>query len=643
MLKDASKRRLCMRFERGDSYWYLDQKGFLASQNLVSFPGGKPRHRVRNSYNFIRPIVEDKVSSATQRIPGYDVTSSTTDPEDIGGARLAEKVAVFGYDKWYVRDVTVDTTKLAIGHGGDGFAFPYFDSTVGPFVAFTNPDTGQTEYQGQGEVKILTLSGNEAYWEAGVKFRESPWHAFERAEPLDLVMKYPGYLGGPLSADASTSDVPNDAEGRDHMVMVTNYLERPSQKNPKGRWLVAANGRLICKAEDFPVKDTDGTVLDEPALHRLRYQHDPENDRDLGLTWQLIDAQRTVQDCWNKLIEWKNRCLNPQMLAPKGSMIGNSDDEPGLIKYFNPVGGMKPEWETPPPVPEALFRMLSQMKQDMREMAAYEDVNADPNLAAKTIQQVIQQSEARWQSFLGDLAEWHSRLMRHCLLLVANYYTEPRLLEIRGRFGPELISDFKGSKLMGQVNVRVNPGSLQYRSQQEIQNKVTWIAQTFPGYLTPEQAIGALDDGTSEKLIRSYELDEARANRIISKIRDGTVMDMPARDNVDDTGLPIIDPQTGLPEQVPTYMPDMQDNEKVWLQIFSDWMKTTDYESLVPAYQFVAKEIYSGIRRQELIKAQQAAMIQTQMAEQQGMQNAAKTPAAKPMPSLPAALPPAAQ
>jgi hypothetical protein len=184
------------------------------------------------------------------------------------------------------------------------------------------------------------------------------------------------------------------------------------------------------------------------------------------LTWQLIDAQRTVQDCANKLLEWKNRTLNPQMLRPAGCAAPRVSrrTSPAAIDYYKPRRRREAAVGAAPGRSPKRCSGCSEFKQDMREMSSYEDVHADPNVAAKTIQQVIQQSHARWQSFLGDLAEWHSRLMRHCLLLVARYYTEPRLIDVDGRDGTDLIKDFRGARLMGQVNVTVNPGSLKYRS-----------------------------------------------------------------------------------------------------------------------------------------------------------------------------------
>lgn len=96
MRRDASKRRLCQWYERGDSYGYLDPKGFLARQSSAQNPSGaaRPGHRIRNTYNYIRPIIQGKVSAASQRVPSYEILPSNTDPQNIAAARIAEQVAL---------------------------------------------------------------------------------------------------------------------------------------------------------------------------------------------------------------------------------------------------------------------------------------------------------------------------------------------------------------------------------------------------------------------------------------------------------------------------------------------------------------------------------------------------------------------
>jgi hypothetical protein len=646
MLKDAPKRRLCMRFERGDAYCFINSKGTLGSQPTVTAAdfSGKPLHRIRNSYNHIRPLVEDKVSAATSRIPSYEVQPSTSDPEDRSAAGISQKVALYGYDKWRLRKVRMKVVKSAIAQGGDGFAFPYFEPDVGPYTLVDG------EWVGQGEIRVVALGGNEVFWEAGVDFDHSRWYATERARPIDEVSQMPGFFGPALVADASASDAASE-DATDNLVMVTDYMERPCPKWPEGRRIVVANGRVIVDWrlvdpttsmpwEPYPMCGHDGTVLDEPVLHRLSYTCDPDSDRDLGLVWQLIDAQRTINDCLNKLLEWKNRCLNPQMVAVVGSLIARPNDEPGFVNYYR-MGMPAPTWQPTPHIPQELFQIYTTMRDAMQFFASYADSTPAPNVAAAAISADQQQSAARWESFLGDLAAFDSRLMRHCLMLVGRYYTEPRLLKINGWFGPDLVSDFTGAQLNGQVDVTVLPGSLTQLSRGEMQGRLQWIAQTFPGWLNPEMALAALDGGAAQTLVRSYELDDAKVCRIIMKIRDGTVMDMPTRHETDpQTGAPLIDPATGQPAEVPMYMPMPDvDNLTVWRRRIGDWMKTPDYERTAPGMQEVAKQILAAINVLEQQAAQRQAVQQTQLAQQLGMGNAAKGPSATPLPSTPAAAP----
>ena len=205
MKEKASRRRLCVRFARGESWWWLDSRdGMNLTPHVTDNRGGKPPHKQRNQYNFIAPIVEDKVSTATQRIPSYEIDPSTTDPEDAGAAKLSEKVAIYGYDQWDFRHMAIDTVKTAIAHGGSSYTLVYWDPNVGPYTQVDG------DWVGDGEVRWQVFAGNEVYWEAGSSYENSRWWAVERAKLIDEVYQMPGYAGGELIADASTSDIPTD-------------------------------------------------------------------------------------------------------------------------------------------------------------------------------------------------------------------------------------------------------------------------------------------------------------------------------------------------------------------------------------------------------------------------------------------------
>jgi hypothetical protein len=624
-LKDQPRRRLAHKFWNNEQFWYLNEQSQLRALDTVTHAtgGGKPPHRIRKQLNFIRPIVEGKVSAATQRVPGYEITPSTTDPEDVAAARLAQQVAFYGHDQWHLRRATVKAVTLALVQR-EAFVLPYFDPNHGPFTPVPD-DEGNVEWVGQGEIKVRVFSRNQVGWEPGTDFEDSRWFYTEDAVPVDEIEALPGFFGGKVAPDANTAELPND-KGQEpgNLALLTRYYERPCQKYPMGRLLTMANKRVILPEEPYPLVGPDGEAVDEPVLHRLSYTVNPEGD-DLGLVELLIDPQQTINDCWSKLLEWKNRCLNPQIMAPIGSLDGlpRPDDVPGAIKYYRPVGGQVPSWEKPPAVPTELMSMLQSGIEFMRAIASDVDIQAEPDVAAKSMQQAVETSRQRWQSFLGDLSEWHSRLMRACLTLCQRHYTEERLIQIRGQYGWEPIASFTGQDIRGQVNVRVNTGSLEVKSRQSVMNEVQWLVTMYPGAISPQAAMAAIHGGSAEGLLKSYELDVARANELVQKIR------------TQGTGLlaePLGPPTPEMPMGRPAWMPRQQDNPEVWKQVIGDYMKTPDFDSQPPEVQEMFNLVWDGLMFLEQQEQMKQAAQQQQMAEGLGMANAAA-------PQLPAAMP----
>jgi hypothetical protein len=115
------------------------------------------------------------------------------------------------------------------------------------------------------------------------------------------------------------------------------------------------------------------------------------------------------------------------------------------------------------------------------------------------------------------------------------------------------------------------------------------------------------------------------------------------------TGM--VNPETGEEEQaavgereqmvpvmeteLPGWMPRPFDNIPVQKTVLTTWMKTDDWANLDEAGQRASMDVYAGMLRAEAREAQRAAQMQTEMAQEAGIKNAANPPA-KPMPSLPA-------
>jgi hypothetical protein len=643
--KDANLRRLCHKMWAGEHYWYLNVQGALRvlTTALVDTSGGKPGHRIRNTYNFLAAIVEAKTSAATSRQPGYEVDPTSSDLEKVAAARIAEQVAIDGYDKWRIRKARMKVFTLAFVQR-EGFALPYFDAGVGPYTP--GPDG---KMRGQGEIRVKTYNRSQVLWEPGMEFDESPWHAIDEAMLIDDIKRIPGYIGGKLISDTTTADLP-DEKRSDKMARLTTYLERPCARYPNGRRCFIANRRIVVDFrqdptapdgadwyEPYPYMDAEGVVCDEPVIHRISYTVNPEGD-DFGLVERLIDLMRTIDDTWNKILEYKNRGLMPRMMAPLGSQI-RTNDVPGGVDFYkvdpiNPT--LTPQWENPIKVPQELFQILQLAIEQMRALAADVDVQPDPRLTSDTANVAVNQAQQRWDAFLGDAEEFDSRMMRHCLCLVARYYTEERIVKIRGANGWEPPKAFIGADLRSQVDVRVMEGSLRTKSRAQTMQDIQFMQQNFPGALQPEAVWAALHGGTAESLLRTWQLDQAYANDVVVRLRGGPAAAQQFGWRLD---MDFGDPALGY--MVPGWMPRKVDNVAIWKKIFGDAMKEDRFKSLPPDTQHLFDLVFDALDAQEQQRKMQMAMSEQSAAVQLGGANAARPQMPIPMPSSGGPLSPA--
>lgn len=697
----VARRREAVEFARNNHYVSVDKTGLgLTQQSTVSLSQGgkKPDHRVRRSHDLLAPILKGKVSAATQRIPGYEVTEGSGDPEDYSAARVSEKVLVAGYDLWDVKEAFRRAVWLALVTE-EAFVMPFWDSSIGPFIEvdvteevevdvldeYNQPTgeketieqpTGEKKILGMGDVRFGVYSGNEVVWEPGVQFNDSPWFAIDHARPKDQVECESEYIGDELTADADTSTAagaPKQPKGN-NLVIVTEYLERPSAKHPNGRRVIYANGREIFPEEDYPLVDHEGDVVDRPCLHRLYYAIDGDSERARGLVTSLIETIRSFDYFSNKAAEYIQLVLTPQMMGPEGAIKGAITDEPGAYLELDTdeLDGQEVKWREMPSMPNEFDTERNRAE---AQLGYISNDNAVPSQveSAKAIGALAQKDVLAWQDFMEDLADCHAAAGRDALCLVQLFYTEQRMVKFRGRTGWESIPDFKGADIRSQTDVRVKPGSLEPITRAVIEQRIMNVAGMFRDYFPPEVVLAALSSGDFDRLTESFEEDEAQAHFIISQIRAGTFWNLPKRrvfpgeqapaldpesgaiagwqvepeweeePERDDQGQPVpgtgrIVPGTGRPmmlQEVEGWMPRPFDGISVIKRRIEMFMKSDEWRNLDLPAQEATAVYYDALLRLEAQNAARDAAMQSQMAEQLGAENAAKPQALKPMPSQP--------
>ena len=591
----------CLAFFDGDQYVEVSAVD-NSLQRLETREGGsgKARWRPRLTRNRYTSAMVRKASLMTSRVPGYECTAINGDQPAQNAARMAERALLAYYHQGRVQQTAMQLVLYALNIGA-GMTWPYWNSQVGEMIE--SPDGSRVRL---GEIGTHILGQREVGWQPGVAFEESRWHTVTKAFPIDYVKGLPGYRG---PADLKPDTAPAVYERRKgqasrELVSLTHYLERPTDAEPDGRWLQICNQQIICDPEPYPRKGDRVCLQWLPCILR------PHSHRPLGLGEQAVDIQRTYNRTINQIIAWKQLVLQPQMLAPAGSLRQQNTAEPGIVLQYRPVGGLKPEWRPTPDLPQGLFSVLEQCIQDLEELFGSGSLPAGVE-TGPGIQAVNERDQSQQAMFAGFLADWHASYGEHILELMRERYTEPRMLEVQGRYGVDLIRDFVGATTEGVQSVRVAPGSLEPRTRKEQEQKIMWMIQQ--GFVDPAKGISAMRAGNSDYIVDSYELDVAKQYREIQQMR--------AMEDGEGDGPPMVNPTV--------------DNHAVHLDVLQNWMKTADYDQ---AHPFV-KEAAQAHAEAHQFEVQQAQMreqqAQSMRAEQMGQQNAGRPgpQGAKPEPS----------
>lgn len=605
----------------GDQYAYVSASDGQLTTLETREGGTKPAHRPRLARNRMTRAIVNECSILTSRFPSYDAVPINHDPDTVNTANVGTKVLINQHRELKLRRKFFQVVQNA-AVTGDGYAWPYWDGSVGAPImhepsaeermagAADQVDTGLRE----GAVEVRALRQEQVGWEPGVEFERSRWYVIRLTEATAEIPKIPGYVGPEtVTADALPFQLnAKDAQGQRSLAFVYHYLERPSMEHPKGRWIQSVGGKIIVPPADYPCS------ADIPVVHRMPWiERGDRRDRSLGLGELVIDIQRAINRICNQLIAWRNLILVPQVLAPRGTLVKPElSEEPGLVVEFD--GPTPPQWRQVPDIPPGLYKELENAYADM-DFIVGQGPAVLPNIASGSGIQAANEREQSYRSMLlGNLADLYASVGRHILYLVAEHWTEERILQVTGKFGVESIPAFKGTVLQGQIaGVTVSEASIEPRTRESQEAKIVMFADKQ--WISPEKAMQALHSGSADEIIDSFELDIGRVHRQISQLKL-------LGQNPTLQGLPV-PPEALIPMAKPRI-----DNHQVFISVITDWMKTVDFERQPELVQ-VAAENWLEQHEQAIQKAQlQEAQMAGIMAQSQGMGNAAapQTPAGAP-------------
>lgn len=606
--------QLALNFYGNDQHTFISAVTNEVDRMETREGGEKPASRMRLTRNRMSMQVASEVSMLGSRTPSYEATAPNQDPKRINAARLSEQVLLAERERLRLDVKDLDVILYAVLTGA-GFVWPHWDGSGGTYLG---EEGGQALYE--GEIGYPVYHQSEVLWEAGVAFDDSDWVCVRKAQAVSKVKRRQGYIGSPeLKPDRKEGKWKRVGSSSGELVMVYDYLEKPCQEHPAGRWLTYAGKNLILEPRDYPRRDG------LPVVHKLPWLPRPNEHRDLGAGEQLVDVQRSWNRTLNQIMTWKNLVLVPQMMAPVGSLQTDPTNESGTIWEYRAIGGLAPEWREVPEIPVSLFKMLDLCLDDFNHILGMRDLPSGVE-SGTGIEQVNERDMSGRAMFVKQLARFFADVGYHVLDVVHENYTEPRLLEVQGRFGVELIEDFVGTKIGRPGTVRVSTASIEPRTKAGMEARIMGYAER--GWIPPHQAMAAINGGSSESLVDDFELDVARQYR---EINDLIYLSGWDPDERMERALSVakIGEDGALPESITKEIPQLPmaqdyDNHIVHMDLLKQWMKTREFELLPEIAQLAARHHLSQHMQLDQQEQMQQAQMQMMKAEGLGMANASR-------------------
>lgn len=438
------------------------------TRNLDEVP--RDPERVRTQVNRMRPSSRTVMSKLVSRELAFEVPPTSADDAAIRGARTSESIldSVKREHDW--EGVREDAFWSAWKGGTGAICVDWDAQAHGPIGM-----TAEGKSFGKGDTKETALSILDFVTQPGVRDAEKGyWWIKAIGLPPEEVQATYGLDEIP-PADATGAMTPLQRkvlaahEGRSEgdtepsLTLVLTYYERPNPLCPEGRILTVVQEKVVeTKPWYFPFKD---------RLNLALVRETREEGRALGST--ILSTARPVQTAlnqsWSSIVEHMKECGNARMYIPQSmwDMAEELSDAPGQFVPYQD-GGERPEWSTPPGMPDWWIRQPDMLAQEIDDILGVHE--ASRGEAPKNVESglglsiLIEQDATPIGRMTKEGALAWGRVASMVLALYEKFVKETRESVVRTPGQPPKSTRWTGKHLKGQTVALVPLDSVMPRS-----------------------------------------------------------------------------------------------------------------------------------------------------------------------------------
>lgn len=526
-----------------------------------------PAHRVRLVVNYILAYWRRTKAKLTANKPGYFVRPATTEQSDVERARIDEMVLESELDrlefqirfKRFIGEMLQSGSSLFfIGWDpfageplfqeqpvtdwlGEQQAHPETGEPMSEQVPLTD-QSGRQLFTGDNVLEVCSpfemdadpqSTGTEdARWLRRDKVRSRTWindnypekGKFVKSEAVYTTEFYQkrmrqivGMFGYTTEGEQGQSD---QAAPRDSAI-VHEYWERPTNKRPKGRFVVVAGDVLLHDGPNpydhgrFPFCKADEITI-------------PDRFWGMSVIEQMIPLQKNYNRARSQEIENRTLVGRPKWLVPRTAKVRQSsfDAEAGeKIDYNSGPRGERPELMQPASISQASMQEIAHTLSDMQEISASHEVSRgilpSANIPAEGIQMLQDADNTSMGDTVSNVDNCLVQLGKLILSNCAQFWDEERMVRATGEGNRTEAHKVTGAELKGvdrhadYFDVRITPGSTLIKDPEKQREMVANLIQL--GYLNPaadkDKIAKMLELGSVQNLFQDLRLDEQWAQR----------------------------------------------------------------------------------------------------------------------------------
>lgn len=504
------------------------------------------RNRIHS--NLILPGVQNRLARMLKNAPQYDVRPDSMTEDDKEGARLGIEVIGSVWDKQAINRKRIDLGMWLqeCGHAYIGVCWddqlgePMCDPESGDFMAYEGQTRADVVSALECFADPLAKTFDECAWFSRAKVRKLDYfrtHYPDRGELVKeegawlLSAQYEMRINTLNTSGAASSGTTEQMKGA---AIEISYYEKRSQKYPRGRHIVTANGVLL-KNGDLAVGEIPFAKFDDVVVGGKYYSE------------SIITHVRPLQDQYNRTLvkrsEWVNKLLAGKYIAARGHglMQEAMNDQSGeIVEYDFVPGAAEPHALTLPVIPSYAYQESKEIKQDVYDIMGLSEVSRgqlpSASIPAMGIQLLLEQDETR----MGVETEQHEHSWARVGMLILKHESKfaitPRKLKSKGKGLSYKVKDYCGEDLHNNFDVTVIRGSTIANSKvvhrQEILNLFSQGLLGSPQDPSViQKVLGMLQYGEVGEAWEDYHLTMAQIEKDIGIIEDGQLPPVDEKDN----------------------------------------------------------------------------------------------------------------